>query len=29
MYAMMKTMYPPGYDHNVFGANHALGHISP
>ena len=28
MYAMMKTMYPPGYDHNVFGANHALGHMS-
>ena len=24
---MMKTMCPPGYHHNGFVANHALGHM--
>ena len=23
----MKTMYPPGYHHNIFVATHALGHM--
>ena len=27
MYAIMKTMYPPGYHHNGFVASHALGHM--
>ena len=26
IYAVMKTMYPPGYHHNGFMATHALGH---
>ena len=27
IYAIMKTMCPPGYHHNGFVATHALGHI--
>ena len=27
MYAIMKTMCPPGYHHNGFVITHALGHI--
>ena len=27
LYAIMKTMCPPGYHHNGFVATHALGHI--
>ena len=27
IYAIMKTMYPPGYHHNDFVATHALGHM--
>ena len=27
IYAMMKTMCPPGYHHNGFVATHALGHM--
>ena len=27
IYVIMKTMCPPGYDHNGFVATHALGHI--
>ena len=27
IYAIMKTMCPPGYHHNDFVATHALGHI--
>ena len=27
IYAIMKTMYPPGYHHNGFVATHALGHM--
>ena len=27
MYAIMKTMCPPGYHHNGFVATHALGHM--
>ena len=26
IYAIMKTMCPPGYHHNGFVATHALGH---
>ena len=26
IYAIMKTMCPPGYHHNDFVATHALGH---
>ena len=28
IYAIMKTMCPPGYHHNGFVATHALGHMS-
>ena len=27
IYAVMKTMCPPGYHHNGFVATHALGHM--
>ena len=27
IYAIMKTMCPPGYHHNGFVATHALGHM--
>ena len=27
IYAIMKTMCPPGYHHNGFVATHPLGHI--
>ena len=27
IYAIMKTMCPPGYYHNGFVATHALGHM--
>ena len=27
IYVIMKTMCPPGYHHNGFVANHALGHM--
>ena len=27
IYVIMKTMCPPGYHHNGFGATHALGHM--
>ena len=27
VYAIMKTMCPPGYHHNGFVATHALGHM--
>ena len=27
IYAIMKTMYPPGYHHNGFVATHALRHM--
>ena len=27
LYAIMKTMCPPGYHHNGFVATHALGHM--
>ena len=27
IYAMIKTMCPPGYHHNGFVATHALGHM--
>ena len=27
MYVIMKTMCPPGYDHNGFAVTHALGHM--
>ena len=27
IYAIMKTMCPPGYYHNDFVATHALGHM--
>ena len=27
IYEIMKTMYPPGYNHNSFVTTHALGHI--
>ena len=27
IYAIMKTMCPPGYHHNGFVAPHALGHM--
>ena len=27
IYAIMKTMCPPGYQHNDFVATHALGHM--
>ena len=27
IYAIMKTMYLPGYHHNDFVATHVLGHI--
>ena len=27
IYEIMKTMCPPGYDHNGFVATHALGHM--
>ena len=27
IYLIMKTMYPPCYDHNGFVATHALGHM--
>ena len=27
IYAIMKTMFPPGYHHNDFVATHTLGHI--
>ena len=29
MYVIMKSMCPPGYNHNVFVATHALGYIMP
>ena len=28
IYVIMKTMCPPGYDHNGFVATHALGHMN-
>ena len=27
MYAIMKTMSPPGYHHNGFVATHGFGHV--
>ena len=27
IYVIMKTMFPPGYHHNGFVANHVLGHM--
>ena len=27
IYAIMKTMWPPGYHHNGFVATHTLGHM--
>ena len=27
IYAIIKTMCPPGYHHNDFVATHALGHL--
>ena len=27
LYAIMKTMFPPGYHHIHFMATHALGHM--
>ena len=27
IYAIMKTMYPPGYHHNDFVATHVLWHM--
>ena len=27
LYAIMKTMCPPGYHHNGFVATHTLGHM--
>ena len=27
LYAIMKTMFPPGYHHNGFATTHALGHM--
>ena len=27
IYAIMKAMCPPGYQHNSFVATHALGHM--
>ena len=28
IYAIMKTMYPPGYHHNGFVTTHALGYMT-